>query len=135
MLDLVITGGKVVTPQGGADMDVGVQGEKIAALGWPGTLSGRGRTIDARGKIFVPGGIEPHAHIDLRGNLPRCVERARDRMPSVRHRFRKGCGRGHRERKSPHARYPHTGVERYVDVEAEVVQHAPLPRRGHVPQL
>ena len=40
MLDLVITGGQVVTPQGVVDMDVGVQGEKIAALGWPGTLSG-----------------------------------------------------------------------------------------------
>jgi dihydropyrimidinase len=45
MLDLVITGGQVVTPQGVADMDVGVQGEKIAALGWPGTLSIGGRTI------------------------------------------------------------------------------------------
>src|SRR5262252_3831131 len=65
MLDLVVTGGQVVTPQGVADMDVGVQGEKIAALGWPGTLSGGGRTIDARGKIVVPGGIEPHAHINI----------------------------------------------------------------------
>ena len=65
MLDLVITGGQVVTPQGVADMDVGVQGEKIAALGWPGTLSGGGRAIDARGKIVVPGGIEPHAHINI----------------------------------------------------------------------
>ena len=65
MLDLVITGGQVVTPQGVVDMDVGVQGEKIAALGWPGTLAGGGRTIDARGKIVVPGGIEPHAHINI----------------------------------------------------------------------
>src|SRR5215510_14152531 len=65
MLDLVITGGQVVTPQGVADMDVGVQGEKIAALGWPGALSGGGRTIDARGKIVIPGGIEPHAHINI----------------------------------------------------------------------
>ena len=32
MLDLVVTGGQVVTPQGVADMDVGVQGEKIVAL-------------------------------------------------------------------------------------------------------
>ena len=54
MLDLVITGGQVVTPQGVADMDVGVQGEKIAALGWPGTLSGGGRTIDARARSSSP---------------------------------------------------------------------------------
>jgi len=24
-----------------------------------------GRTIDAKGKIVVPGGIEPHAHLDI----------------------------------------------------------------------
>src|SRR4029450_5816046 len=65
MLDLVIIGGQVVTPQGVADMDVEVRGEKIAALGWSGTLSGSGRTLDARGKIVVPGGIEPHAHINI----------------------------------------------------------------------
>ena len=47
-------------------MDVGVQGEKIVALGWPGTLAGdAARVIDARGKIVVPGGIEPHAHIGI----------------------------------------------------------------------
>ena len=66
MLDLVIAGGQVVTPQGVAELDVGVQGERIAALGWPGTLAGQaGRVIDARGKIVVPGGIEPHAHINI----------------------------------------------------------------------
>lgn len=66
MLDLVIKGGQVVTPQGAAVLDVGVQGEKIVALGWPGTLAAdAGRVIDARGKIVVPGGIEPHAHISI----------------------------------------------------------------------
>ena len=66
MLDLVIKGGQVVTPQGAAVLDVGVQGEKIVALGWPGTLAAdTGRVIDARGKIVVPGGIEPHAHISI----------------------------------------------------------------------
>lgn len=66
MLDLVIKGGQVVTPQGAAVLDVGVQGEKIVALGWPGTLAAdAGRVIDAGGKIVVPGGIEPHAHISI----------------------------------------------------------------------
>jgi dihydropyrimidinase len=66
MLDLVIKGGQVVTPQGVAALDVGVQGEKIVALGWPGTLAAdAGRVVDARGKIVVPGGIEPHAHISI----------------------------------------------------------------------
>ena len=66
MLDLVIKGGQVVTPQGVAVLDVGVKGEKIVALGWPGTLAAdAGRVIDAGGKIVIPGGIEPHAHISI----------------------------------------------------------------------
>jgi dihydropyrimidinase len=66
MLDLIIKGGQVVTPQAVGEMDVGIQGEKIVAVGWPGTLSAEaGRVIDARGKIVIPGGIEPHAHIGI----------------------------------------------------------------------
>ena len=66
MLDLVITGGQVVTPQAVGEMDIGIQGEKIAAVGWSGTLAAdAGRVIDAAGKIVIPGGIEPHAHIGI----------------------------------------------------------------------
>ena len=68
MLDLIIKGGQVVTPQGADVMDVGVQGDKIVAVGWPGTLAAdAARVIDATGKIVVPGGIEPHAHIGIPG--------------------------------------------------------------------
>ena len=48
MLDLVIKGGQVVTPQAVGEMDVGIQGEKIVAIGWSGTLAAEaGRVIDA----------------------------------------------------------------------------------------
>jgi dihydropyrimidinase len=63
MLDLVIRGGQVVTPMGAGYWDVGVEGERIAAIALPGTLPAAGRTIDAAGKIVVPGGIEPHTHL------------------------------------------------------------------------
>ena len=64
MLDLIIRGGEVVTPWGVGDWDVAVQGEKIVAVTSPGTLTDDvGRVIDATGKVVVPGGIEPHAHI------------------------------------------------------------------------
>ena len=64
MLDLIIKGGDVVTPWGVGNWDVAIQGEKIVAIAAPGTLNDDvGRTIDATGKIVVPGGIEPHAHI------------------------------------------------------------------------
>ena len=64
MLDLVIKGGRVVTPSGVGDWDVGIEGERIAAVAAPGSLPEEGgRVIDASGKIVIPGGIEPHAHI------------------------------------------------------------------------
>tara|TARA_B100000315_G_scaffold151163_1_gene139976 strand:- start:8909 stop:10333 length:1425 start_codon:yes stop_codon:yes gene_type:complete len=85
MLDLIIRGGRVVAPWGVGDWDVAVQGEKIVALAAPGTLTDDVvRVIDASGKIVVPGGIEPHAHIaapimgqgDLKTAPPEQVSRA-----------------------------------------------------------
>ena len=64
MIDLVIRGGQVVTPWGVGGWDVAVEGEKIVAVAQEGALPGDvGRVIDATGKIVVPGGIEPHAHV------------------------------------------------------------------------
>lgn len=63
MLDLVIQGGQVVTPVGVDSWDVGTQGEKIVALGAPGSLPEAGRVIDATGKIVMPGAVEAHAHL------------------------------------------------------------------------
>ena len=67
MLDLIIKGGTVVAPEGAALADVGIQGEQIAAVATPGALDdiGAGETIDATGMIVLPGGIEPHAHINV----------------------------------------------------------------------
>ena len=66
MLDLVIRGGQAVTPHAVGPMDIGVQGDEIVAIGRPGTLAADGaRIIDATGKIVIPGGIEPHAHIGI----------------------------------------------------------------------
>jgi len=64
MLDLIITGGDVVTPQGVAKCDVAVSGETIAAITAPGTFGkdAAKRVVDATGKIVMPGGIDPHVH-------------------------------------------------------------------------
>jgi len=67
MLDLVIRGGQVVTPEGVGTWDVGVEGERIVALGAPGTLPRESaRAIDASGKLVIPGGIDPHVHTGWR---------------------------------------------------------------------
>src|SRR2546427_742866 len=63
MLDLVIRGGDVVTPQGVGRWDVAVQGERIVAVGLHDPRTEAGRVIDVAGKIVVPGGIEPHTHL------------------------------------------------------------------------
>ncbi len=64
MLDLLIRGGLVVTPWGVGNWDVAIQGERTVAVAEPGAIEAEAaRVIDASGKIVVPGGIEPHAHI------------------------------------------------------------------------
>ena len=62
MFDLIIRGDRVVTPHGTGKWDIAVQGETIAALGAPGSLGEAKRTIDASGKIVMPGGVDPHVH-------------------------------------------------------------------------
>jgi dihydropyrimidinase len=59
-LDLVVAGGTAVLPDGTRDADVGIKDGLIAAIG--SGLEGD-RTLDATGKLVLPGGIEPHAHI------------------------------------------------------------------------
>ena len=65
MLDLIIRGGDVVTPQGVAKCDLAIKGETIAAVAAPATLAegDAARVIDAAGKIVMPGGIDPHVHM------------------------------------------------------------------------
>ena len=60
--DLVIRGGTVATAGGVVRCDVGVRGERIAALA-ERLPEGR-RTVDASGKLLLPGGIDAHCHLD-----------------------------------------------------------------------
>ncbi|MEM1267413.1 MAG: dihydropyrimidinase [Pseudomonadota bacterium] len=60
MFDLVIKGGRVATPAGSFEADVGVRGGRITALAED--LSAED-VIDARGHLVLPGGIEAHCHI------------------------------------------------------------------------
>lgn len=59
--DLVVAGGEVVRPDGAGPADVLVKDGRILDIVDPG--AGRGlRTVDARGRIVLPGGIDPHVH-------------------------------------------------------------------------
>lgn len=63
MFDVLIRGATVVTPEATAPLTIGVSGEKIAFVGADDASFEAGRVVDATGKIVVPGGIEPHAHL------------------------------------------------------------------------
>ena len=60
--DLVIRGGQVATASDTVRCDVGIRGERIAALGEG--LEGGAREIDATGAYVLPGGVDSHCHIE-----------------------------------------------------------------------
>jgi dihydropyrimidinase len=62
-LDLVLKGGTVVSASDTFVGDVGIKDGRIAAIG---TIDAKGaKSVDARGKVLVPGGIDVHTHFDM----------------------------------------------------------------------
>ena len=60
--DTVIRGGTLITPSGPVLADLGIAGERIAAIGTG--LAGK-TVIDATGKLVLPGAIDPHVHLQM----------------------------------------------------------------------
>jgi allantoinase len=65
LFDLVIRGGRVVTPAGIIDADVAIDGESIAGIA--AETSAGEREIDARGLTVLPGMIDVHLHFNEPG--------------------------------------------------------------------
>ncbi len=65
--DTIIAGGKVVSSTRTIEADIGIRGEKIAAIGRGLAARNRNgaRVIDARGRYVIPGGIDVHVHLAL----------------------------------------------------------------------
>jgi dihydropyrimidinase len=61
-LDLVIRGGTVIVEGDVYQADVGIKGETIAEIG---TGLAGARNIDARGKLVLPGAVDPHVHLEM----------------------------------------------------------------------
>jgi dihydropyrimidinase len=64
MMDLVIEKGLIVTGAGVFEGDVGIRGEKIAAVASTGMFPEAASRIDASGMYVLPGAIDTHAHIE-----------------------------------------------------------------------
>ncbi len=65
--DTIISGGTVVSETKSVQADVGIRGERIAAVGRGlAKRTGKGtKIVDARGRYVIPGGIDVHVHLAL----------------------------------------------------------------------
>src|SRR5262245_30654897 len=64
--DTIIQGGLVVSSRGTREADVGIQGEKIAAIGTNLVKRRDGAAIiDAKGHYVIPGVLDVHVHLEL----------------------------------------------------------------------
>lgn len=61
--EVLVAGGRVVTPRGEIEADVRVEGGKIAGVG-PLVASPGETVLDARGCLVLPGVIDVHVHLD-----------------------------------------------------------------------
>lgn len=61
---ILIKSGRLVTAERSFFADILLDGEKIKAIG-PGLELAGSEVIDARGKLVLPGGVDPHTHFDL----------------------------------------------------------------------
>lgn len=62
MFDTVIKNGTIITAYDTIKADIGIDGEKIAAIGH--NLTGK-KVIDAAGKLVTPGAVDIHVHLEM----------------------------------------------------------------------
>jgi len=63
--DTLIINGTVVTATDTCKADVGIAGGKVVAIGDSLPRDKAKKTIDAKGKLVIPGGIDVHTHLDM----------------------------------------------------------------------
>lgn len=63
-VDTIISGGTVVTPEETLETSIAIDDGTIAAVGDAETLPDGEETVDASGKLVLPGVVDPHVHID-----------------------------------------------------------------------
>ena len=63
--DTIVKGGNVVTPRGTGTKDIGIVGEKIAAIEKDLEVTAGTNVIDAKGHHVIPGVLDVHVHLEL----------------------------------------------------------------------
>ena len=65
-MSILIKNGRVVTAADDYVADIFIDGEKVTAIGKDlGATMKADEVIDAKGKLVIPGGIDPHTHLDM----------------------------------------------------------------------
>ena len=65
-MSILIKGGRVITAADDYLADVYVTREQISLIAEPGSLDLEAdKVIDASGKYVLPGGVDPHTHLDM----------------------------------------------------------------------
>jgi dihydropyrimidinase len=64
MVDTVISGGKVVTPNDTFEADLAIDDGTIVTVGNPSSLPDADTVYDASGNLVLPGVVDPHVHVD-----------------------------------------------------------------------
>jgi len=66
MIELKVVNGQVFIPGSGFfDLDVGINNGKVALLAGRGDIPEADKTVDAQGKLAIPGVIDPHIHLGI----------------------------------------------------------------------
>src|SRR3989454_12272408 len=63
-MSVMIKNGRVVTATDDYVADIFIDGETVSAIGRNLAMKAE-RTIDARNRLVIPGGIDPHVHMEL----------------------------------------------------------------------
>ena len=63
-MSILLKNGRVVTADSDAVCDILIEGESIVSIG-RNLAADRAEVIDCTGKIIVPGGIDPHVHLEM----------------------------------------------------------------------
>jgi dihydropyrimidinase len=63
-MSIIIKNGTVITAESDREVDIIIKNEKIVKIG-ENLASGDAEVVDASGMLVMPGGIDPHTHLDL----------------------------------------------------------------------